>query len=227
MAEPVFTNEDRVATGGLPPELVGKSPAEVASFYQNRENQILERARQAISNATTQQPPPPSKSQSVQITKEDWYNDPNKAAEMLVAQKGVGREEFQQIAGPVQRTLIRTAKMLASQGKDNWSRFESEIDRIMSSLNEWQRTDPEMWETAYYNVVGLNMKTLTNEASTNARTTAEAPSPPPETPQPPMVLTPTQEKICERLGIKQDTYREAVKRMEDGVWPLTMSNQAR
>lgn len=230
MPEPIFNEGDRVPPDKLPPELEGKSPLEIAQFYQGREREIIENARTLITKAAAGShsepppvaPPPPK----VTITKEEWWNDPQKAAEKLLSDRGVTKETFDRLAGSAQATIIAMAEKLASDGKADWPRFASQIKAVMSRMDAPSQTDPEQWNTAYFAIRGQNTDALIREAKEETRKVLTEPvNAPPDTPAAPRDLNPLEEKVISGLDISADMYRQGEKRMNEGIWPMTTDNR--
>ena len=69
MPDPVFTADDRVDNDALPPELVGKTPKQIAEYY-NRQNQILADQLDRAQRTPTPAPAPEKKE-----VKFDIFND--------------------------------------------------------------------------------------------------------------------------------------------------------
>lgn len=231
---PVFGSDDYVEPPT--PDFTGKSPAEIAKYYQDREKRVIQKAAERIDAAEAranerETPPPP---QRVQITKEQFYEDPTKGVEAVVKDRSVSKDEFARLAVPAQRNMMATAKLLASQGKEHWQRFLPQIEAVMQRMDEFAQIDPNNWEAAYYNVVGFNAPKLTTEAVTKATTkAAEPPQSASEAPEVPVDLNTlvargkTAAQVCEGLNITHDQYRNAAKMVETGKWPMTMNNTRR
>lgn len=229
---PVFGTEDHVEV----PDFTGKSPAEIAKYYQDREKRVLDEANRRINAAREEAtpPPPPAPPQRVQITKEQFYENPTEGVEAVVKDRAVSKDDFNRLAGPAQKNMIATAKMVASQGKEHWQRFLPAIESIMARMDGYSQIDPDNWEAAYFNVVGFNESKLRAEAVTKATTkAAEPPQSASEIAAPPTDLNTisargkTAADVCEGLNITHDQYREADKMIQTGKWPMTMNNTRR
>ena len=211
MPDPMFTIEERSSQSadGLPAELQGKSPADIAKYYQNRERQIIDKAKDAIRASGTPLPPP------TRVTMERATETTVPAGELDGARA----------------TLRETAKQAAKNRNNKyWSRFESDIETVMAKMGTEQQCDFNYWEAVYHNLVGQNKDKLENEereaATTAARLVSERPAGGLETPIPdqplPAVVT---GKICPGLEISEKQYRTASEKMSSGVWPLTFDSK--
>src|ERR1700751_4726665 len=105
MASPVFGPGDRVANPppnneGLPAELVGKSPGEIARYYQERENTLrAELDARPPARRVTPLPEPPAP------TNAEFWNDPNAAVDRKLA-KALTKDEFDRLAASMRPNFI-------------------------------------------------------------------------------------------------------------------------
>lgn len=225
MADPVFSAEDRVNDPTLPPELVGKSPAEIAKFYQQREATLVKRANDALRAASDN--PPRS---SVTIT-QPTDRSPNQPAPSTP----ITRADAEALVSPARETLVQSARMVASNNKPFWAKYSTEIEQVMSNLPVEERMQSQTWETAYYSVVGLHAQEIEAAAKQSAAIAAEPPAAAPTPAPTPVDLTKlihpesgkTAVDVCNGLNISQDSYRESMTRIDKGVWPLTRDNVGR
>lgn len=158
----LFGSDDR-AGGALPAELEGKSPLEVAQYYQNRERNMR---TQDVPPGTNPPPPPP-------VSREDFDSDPLAAAQRLITQNSVSREEFQALTQQARAGLVGAAKMTAMQGKKYWTRLLPEMEQIaQGSTDPIAATNPEWWTTTYNYLVGKNLLTLQSEEAEAAAAAA-------------------------------------------------------
>lgn len=212
MAEPVFNVEDRVplATNDadLPPELRGKSPVEIAKFYQHRENQIKELAKKAIQ---ANQPAPTTTTTTTQV-------------------RPITVEETEAARG----TLTENAKRLASEGKEFWKRLLPDIEKVMANCKPEDRTNWQVWETCYFTLAGQNAALLAAEkaqqAAEAARIASERPNPATEQQAPPPPLPAiVVSKVLPGLDITEEQYRTAEKQMAatPQTFPLTFKKYGR
>jgi hypothetical protein len=223
-SDPVFDANDRVPDGGggdgLPAELAGKSPAEIARFYQERETRL----RAELTTA------PP-------VTKETFWNDPAKSTREILAKNGVSREEYEMIRKTTAPALIYAAKASVKEQHPDFDRVKDEIDKIMATVPEWQHTDPNMWETAYTYAKGRAHERLAAEdrvkppVSTGEVVQPGGTAPPPNADLSTVTLPglkPTQNagSVADRLGVSHDSYRKSQKILDgDGLLPLTVDNR--
>src|SRR5438552_2666175 len=89
---PVFGEQDRVPGGGgtgdndLPAELKGKTAAEIARYYRDRETAL--RAELDARPPASVTPPP-----EVRPTNAEWWNDPNVSADKRIEAKAFTKAE--------------------------------------------------------------------------------------------------------------------------------------
>jgi len=231
---PVFGADDRVSGGGggdgLPPELQGKSAAEIARYYQQREDRL--RAELTPPPAPPVAPPPPPGP-----TNTEFWNDPNRSTERVIETKALTKAEYEQVRRSTGPALIWAAKASVKEKYPDFARVENEINQIMSKVPEWQHTDPIMWETAYIYAKGQAHDRLSAEdkarppVATGERVNPGGSSPPVETDLnlvtlPGLKPHQTAAHVAEELGVTADAYRKSQKILEgDGLLPLTYDNR--
>jgi hypothetical protein len=213
---------------GVPDELKGKTPSEIAAFYQDRETRMTQRMDEMVRNNQAQNlaepPPPPPPPANNTPSPTDWWNNPGEAVKKVA----VTREEFNAAALSVQRNMIEVAQMLAAKRFGDWPKWENEVMKVMNTLQPHMRTDPEQWVTAYYYVKGHNYDKGVQEAVVNAtRLATESPSPTPSEPVMPKELTKEQKYVANGLGLSEDKYRQGVKNQAEDKWPITFDSRKR
>lgn len=202
---------DAVGGGGLPPELQGKTPAEIAAYYADREQTILDNARRMVTEAregSNNPPPPPSPTPT-----------PNPGDPKFVTQ-----EQLANLTASAQAGLVQMAQMTASTGKSDWNRLLPEIKKIVDQLPAAQQINSEIWSEAYYNVRGRMTDTLVTEAR-NSALGLEPPSAPPPPAAKPRVFTPGEQAVIEGCGITQEMYADAENKLAVGYQPFTTDNR--
>ena len=211
MPDTTYKEEDYA---GLPTELNGKSPAEIAAYYE----------RKAVERPPPAAPPAnPLEAAPRNLTTADLYADPAKA----IASVAPTREEL----ASVNPTLIAAAELVAKSKHSDWDNFETEIKGIMASCSPEGQRDAQMWETAYYNVKGHKTDDLVKAAAVVAS------APGGETPTPAGLLPPKEEGLkfpqgmetkgetmLVGLDVSREGYLTAQQKIEQGAWPLTMDN---
>jgi hypothetical protein len=206
----------------VPEELRGKSPAEIVSYYQQRET-IMTGEMDRLRN----QPPPanntpPPANNSTEISDADYWNKPTETIKKIA----VTREEFNATAAAVQRNMIEVAEMLAGRKHEDWNKWLPEVKKIMSTVEPFMQTDPVQWETAYHYAKGLKYDQGVQEAATTAtRMASEPPTPTPSAPPVPTELTREQSYVAEHLGQTPDKYREGIKNLHEDNWPITFDTR--
>lgn len=212
----LFGQDDR-AGGVLPPELEGKSPLEVAQYYQQRMTQLQPPPR------SNMPPPPPP------VSREDYEADPLAAAQRLIQQNSVSREEFTQLTQAAQAGLVAAARMSAMQGKKYWTRLLPEMESIAKTANPIDTTNPNWWNTTYNYLVGSNLATLQSEeaeaAAAAARAATEGISNPALPPPTPRELSSLEQQVASGLGIDEAGWRKGEERVRDGRLPVTLDNR--
>lgn len=224
--EPVFTEADRVAAANatLPAELQGKSAADVAKFYQDREVRLQADLRAA------QTAQPVARVETKTPKNEDFWTDPAGSVNQAIKVGSVSRDEFNNASAFVQRQMTEIAEFLVSQKHEDWKVFKPVIDDIMSKIEPSARADSNMWETAYIHARGLNPEKAVRPATTvipvanGAERGAAAAS---TVTQTEVTLTPEQEYVRSRMGISKDSYVKAQGHIASGTFPLTYDNTGR
>jgi hypothetical protein len=213
------------ANATLPAELQGKSAAEVASFYQQRETRL-----QADLRAAQATPPAPVSRVDVKTPKnEDFWTDPAGSVQQAIKAGTVSRDEFNNASAWVQKNMTEMSEFLTSQKHADWSVFKADIDDIMSKVEPAARADSNMWETAYIYARGRNpekaVKPQTTTIVTNGaeRGSPAAGAPPPSAPE----LTAEQEFVRSHMGISKESYQKAQTAIATGTFPLTFDNTGR
>ena len=206
MGNPLFDPSDRVPNtpSGLPEELKGKSPEEVAAYYQRRQSE-LQAENEALKNrpapapTVIHQPPPPP---SPEISSAEFWNNPVEATKRLIAQQGVGRDEFERAGVNVQANMIDAAE-------------------------PFQRANPHLWDMSYTHIKGRNADRLVAEARAQALLPTEPVTPGGTPPPPAKELTAEEARVAAKLGMDNAKYLQAKERMERGEWPQTTNNVQR
>lgn len=249
MPDPVFNSNDRVdnAPTGLPKELEGKTPQEIAAYYQKRENDIRLAARQAIANATAggNQPGPRGSNEPVRpvsdvpkptLTNEQFWKDPVAAVQAMQAGT-LTQAQFDQLTEPFVESMIDFARAQAKSGKPHWDKYAGEIDAIMTNMTNAQKSSVKCWLVAYNNVVGTHADEIAQDAVNRSKNPPATipPSGAPVEPPPPTDLTQvtagskhgvkTAAQVAEGLGLTHDQYRKGMERVGADIWPVTLDNR--
>jgi hypothetical protein len=231
MPDPVFAEADRVANNGsddLEASLVGKSPKEIAAIIREREQRARAEAAR-VEPPPRNEPPPPSQA--------EFWNDPNRSTERVIAAKALTREEYDRVSASVRPTLRWAAKNIVREKHADWARLDADVEAIMAKVPEHLHTDPVMWETCYWQARGQAHDRLALE-DRNPQPTSERVVPPGTPPPPEEDLTKvtlpgitnkypkTAATVCENLGVTHDSYRKSRKILDgDGLLPLTVDNR--
>jgi hypothetical protein len=242
MGSPVFGPGDRVAvppdTSGLPAELVGKSPAEIARYYQDRETAIraeLDARPLAAPPARVTPPPEPPPSNT------EFWNDPNAAVDRKLA-KAMSKEEFDRVAASMRPNFIYLAKKQCMENHADFNRVAKEIGDMMAKVPDYAQTDPSMWETVYYQAKGIAHDRLSAEDRAAPPVIVGEPANPggvaPAINADLYKVTAagvgvakdgsqkSAGRVADLLGVTHDQYRAADKILQgDGILPLTVDNR--
>lgn len=226
-------------TAVLPEELKGKTPEEVAAYYQSlltTQKDTYEAALQTL-NPGGGDPPPAGGDPPPRMSMSDFLSDPQKHTKDLINQSSVSREEFNAITKAQQDNFIWMAKQRTMEevkaevealgGTFVWPRFDADIKKIVDACEPFQQTQTGTWKAAYYFVVGQRQPSLTKEAVTAATLPAEPVNAGGNEPSTPKPLSPEERTVAEGLGLTEDTFRKGKERMTGQKFPLTMDNRGR
>jgi hypothetical protein len=224
---PVFGREDVVPSNQsrLPAELQGKTPEEIAEFYQRRERDLQEDFNNRLAAAVPRNAPEPA------AKKVDFWSNPDKAMEDAIRNSSVSREEFARASGVVQSSMIEMAEFLVSQKHPDWDKYKPIVQDIMVKLDPWVKADKNMWETAYIHARGLHPELATLPGNTPPRQQVTLVGPEQVNPAPsntgpePVTLTSEEQYVAERMELTPQQFVTARKNMEENKFPLTMSNR--
>ena len=200
----------------LPQELQGKTPAEIAEYYRNREAEW--QARLDAATAVNVNTPAPI----AEPTASELWNNPIPSIRKLAP----SREEFNAAVNSAQQSMISVARIVAKENKADWNKWESEVMRIMNALPSHLQADPYQWKTAYTYVKGLAYDSAVKDASALATARGgETPSLPPNEPAKPQVLTEEQRYVTERMGLTSEDYFSAQKNLANNSLPITFDTR--
>lgn len=237
MGSPVFGAVDRVtppADDGLPAELKGKSPAEIARFYQERETSLRAELDARPPALVTPPPEPPQPSNT------DFWNNPGVTVDKKIEAKAFTKAEWDKVAAQLRPNFIWLAKRQVQERHPDFHRVEKEIDIIMKGVPDFQQTDPSMWETVYIQAKGFAHDRLSAEDRANPPVIIGEPGNPGGTAPAPdadlyKVTAPGVSKdgtvksagrVADMLGVSHDAYRKSDKILQgDGLLPLTVDNR--
>lgn len=248
--EPAFSASDRVDGGGggntppeddLPEELKGKSPAEVARFFRERERILKSSYEDHLNDLESRRQPEPKATEPTEAkpraTKQEWLSDPNRVLDEALAEKAVSKADFTNLTTSQQDNLIWAAKSRAKEelraeierggGTFHWDTLSKELDAIMAQVLPANKTSTETWKTAYNYAVGQNVSKITKEAVTKATMPAEAVRPGGNVKPKPAELSRDEKSVAEGLGLSDESFLKAKDNMEKQKWPLTMDNRQR
>ncbi len=219
MPDPVFSAEDRVDNDALPPELVGKTPKEIAQYYQ-RQNQIL-----ADQLERTQRAVPPKKEPVVTEEKFDIFNDAEGSVDRRV--KKQVNEALANASSMIAPGVIGGIRVSMSSSHKDWTKFGSEVEKRMAKFSAEGQMNPEFWESTYLLVKGENADKLVEEAVNTARNPIERPTAKGQEPPAPRALDDQEKVIAGKFGMSAEKYRTAADRLdsEGGMLPFTLDSK--
>lgn len=223
----------------LPKELEGKTPEEIAEFYQGQMQQqksVYEQALEAVGKPETPSVPnQPAK--PTPVTMAQFLANPDEATRKIIAENGVTREEFTAASASVQEMMIRQAKEWAKRDLDadaqkaggtiDWARMDPLLDDIAKKCDPQSLTRIETWKTAFNYNLGQMHHTFVKEAVTRATMPAETVTPGGNRPDPKKPLTVAEESVAEGLGLTAESYNMGRDNMTQQKFPLTMDNRNR
>jgi hypothetical protein len=220
--DPIFSPSDRPGSS-LPPELQGKTPEEVAAYFQRREQILVNQIRQA----PAPEPPPPRREEPAD-EKIDVFGDATGSITRLVDRKVA--ERVNAVTTAASPAVINSCRMSVRESHADYARFAGEIDKRMASMTPESQMNPQYWEMTYQLVKGSMTEQLVAEAREDERkkqNPVERVSPQGTPPEKPRELSDEEKTIARKLGMSQDKYRGAAERYEaeEGRLPLTLDSK--
>lgn len=213
MPDPVIGKDDAVDDSALPPELQGKSAADIAAYYQRREAVLLDRINRV---------PPPEKKEPEE--KFDIFNDAEGSVDRLVTKKVSAAVDA--VSTAAQPSLINAARITVREKHPDFNEFEAEITKRMKTMSAEAQMNPEFWDLTYKVVKGENTDRLVEKARKEA-SIVEKPTPPGTPPPKPRELSDDEKSVAAKMGISHDKYRDSASRYEetDGKFPITTDSR--
>jgi hypothetical protein len=241
MPEPTFDGRDRVPEGaGLPPELQGKTPEQIAQYYQDREQRLLNDHQVELLKVKRQAQPPstpePARAEPTfaEPTAEDYWKDPAKATKVVATKVASDlAKQYEASSEPMRRNLVATAELLTERkfagrkdaaGRPLFERFHEEITRYMSAFQPSAQADPLSWETAFIYVIGTHAEELQAEAARPRTSISEPVSGGIVEPAKPIELSLDEKRVAFNLGMSEDKFKKGKELLEGNKWPMTFSN---
>lgn len=158
-----------------PSELQGKTPQQTLDYYQ----QLASAVRQYVTQNQTQQAHAAAAQQQAQRAvqmatnskeiSDTWFNDPEKAQQMLSAQiqQNIGNQVGGALA-PLFAGQAATARDAASRGKEGlWQKYGREIDAIVANVPLAAKANPELWRQAARLVEANHLDEIVHERATS------------------------------------------------------------
>jgi hypothetical protein len=226
-ADPIYSKADQPGAGALPPELEGKSTADVAAYYKRREEIILARARELVNRPVERPPEKPPEKEPEQ--KFDLFADPKGSIERTV--RPLVQTAADRAMAQITPALVNSCKVTMASNHRDWSRWAGEVEHMMGGFTDDRKTDPANWEIAYRQVKGMHADELQEEARVNALKKPENPversTPKGQDAPQPKVLSPEEKKVAFFFNISEDQYRTAAERYDstDGALPITYDDR--
>jgi hypothetical protein len=226
MADPIYSKSDTPAKPSkLPPELVGKTPDEIAEYYERKNELVLENARRIVSAKAPAEKPAPKEEPDEKI---DIFGDPTSSIKKLIHTEI--REAVRVTTDKIEPNMVNTCRQIMRERHADWHRWSSQVEEAMKGMDAERRMNPEMWEIAYLNVLGRNVETIRNEAVENSK----KPKSPIETPVSPGApsgkpeeLSDMEKVVAGKYDMTEDQYRDYKTRYEssEGVFPFTYDSR--
>lgn len=228
--EPIFGKPDPAATDNLPPELKGKTPQEIAAYYQRRESVLREQLRTAPKAEPKKEDPKPA-------AKIDIFGGDADGSIRNVVSEQV-REEVRRVAGVAQPGIIagcRTA--MRDAHPDLWPKIGAIVEERMAQMAPEAQMNPQYWEFTFAIVKGEHTDKLVTEAREDERRKAaeaaaaanpvERPTPKGGEPPKPRELSDGEKTIATKFGKSNEEYRKAAELYdsEDGKLPFTYDSK--
>ena len=223
--DPIFSASD--TPDNLPEPLKGKSPAEVAAYFQRREEIYkarLEESRRQPAPAPIQ---PAKKPEPATDDKFDMFGDPRGSVERVVDRKVA--EAFDRASSMVTPGVINSARMECRQNHADYGRFAAEIEKRMQDLTPDARMQPYYWELTYKMVKGDMADALVAEARQSRDNPIERPTPKGSDAPEPRRLSPEERTVAEKFRMSDEDYLKAGERYisSQGSLPVTVDNRRR
>lgn len=223
MPDPVFSKDDNPnkPASKLPPELLGKSPEEIAEYFQRREQVLLDRAR-AVAKPTEK--PAEKTDEKINPFSDDVTGQINRLVERKV------NEASTTVTGRIQPNLVASCKIVMRDRHKDFARFQAEIEDAMNRMTVEAQMDPQMWEVAYNNVKGRHAQELIDEAVAEAKkpkSPVEGVTHPGSKPTEPAELSDMEKMVAGKYDMTSDEYRGYRTRYEqtEGVMPFTYDSR--
>lgn len=224
--QPIYSTEDSPTKAKLPPELQGKSPEEIANYYQRREEILIERANRVVQQAP---PPPPPKPTPPPPPDEkiDLFGDPTGSVKRVVAREVDERgEQFVQAVAP--GIILSCKTLLRERYPDYYGEFIQETEGLMQRMNSANQMNPAYWEMTFKNVMATHLGTIVSKAEERGRESmkppaVERPTPPGAAPPRPKELTEEEKLVAKKFQMENADYRTAATRYDEteGLLPFT------
>jgi hypothetical protein len=214
--ESVFSKEDLVDNDALPPELVGKTPKEIAQFYARREQILIDRAQRTPPERENQ---PPAKEE-----KFDIFNDAENSVTRIASREA--NEAVSRVANVAAPAVIASCRMLMKENHSDWAKIGPEVEKRMKGFTAEGQMNPDFWENTYKIVKGEMSDRLVEEAVQRAKNPVERSHPPSADPPAPRALTADELKYAGNFKMSAEQYRAAAERYEstDGTLPFTLDS---
>ena len=223
--QPIYSTEDDPSKAKLPPELQGKSPEEIASYYQRREAILVERA-----NRVPPAPPPERKVEKPPEDKIDLFGDPTGSVKRVVAREVDERgEQFVHAVAP--GIILSCKTFLKERYPDYYPEFIEETEGLMGKMNPQNQMNPSYWEMTFKTVMSSHIGSIVSKAEERGkqsmRPVVERPTPPGAAPEKPRELTDEEKVVAKKFGLEHAEYRKASTLYDEteGLLPFTYDSK--
>lgn len=219
--QPIFSPNDDPNKGKLPPELVGKSPEEVAAYYQRQ---------LALAQTRPTPPAPPVRKEDPPEEKIDLFGDPNGSVKRVVA-KEVNERGERFVAAVAPGIILSCKQLLRERYPDYYGEFIEETEGIMNKMNADNQMNPAYWEMTFKNVMSSHIGTIVAKAEQRGKDSTkppvERPTPPGSPAAKPQELSGEEKVVADKFGMEHADYRAASTRYDntEGLLPLTYDSR--
>lgn len=223
--DPLFSKNDKPGSkpDDLPPELQGKTPAEIHAFYQRREEIWKDRLRTAPKPAPVNTPAPTPADDKI-----DLFGDPEGSINRVVSRKV--NEAVAAAAGQATPAIVSACRTACRENHPDYAKFAVDIEKQIDTLSPEAQMNPKYWELTYEMVKGRNADRLVAEAEERGRKSVnpvETPTPKGSDPPKPRALSDEEKEQAKKFGMTEKEYLDSANRYDGQDGRLTLTTDDR